>query len=85
MNSEQKSQAQSGASADQPPPVTTRQTAMTVQRSDPEQIHQSLLAAIRSGEAAAKLKRVGPPSNTIAVNGRAKLTYLYSTEAKANH
>ncbi|XP_071896976.1 cordon-bleu protein-like 1 isoform X2 [Anas platyrhynchos] len=85
VNSEQKSQAQSGASADQPPPVTTRQTAMTVQRSDPEQIHQSLLAAIRSGEAAAKLKRVGPPSNTIAVNGRAKLTYLYSTEAKANH
>lgn len=58
MNSEQKSQAQSGASADQTPPVTTRQTAMTVQRSDPEQIHQSLLAAIRSGEAAAKLKRV---------------------------
>ncbi|XP_040417220.1 cordon-bleu protein-like 1 isoform X2 [Cygnus olor] len=84
VNSEQKSQAQSGASADHPPPVTTRQTAMTVQRSDPEQIHQSLLAAIRSGEAAAKLKRVGPPSNTIAVNGRAKLTNLYSTEAKAN-
>uniref|UniRef100_A0A8B9CYY5 Cordon-bleu WH2 repeat protein like 1 n=1 Tax=Anser brachyrhynchus TaxID=132585 RepID=A0A8B9CYY5_9AVES len=85
VNSEQKGQAQSGASTDHPPPVTTRQTAMTVQCSDPEQIHQSLLAAIRSGEAAAKLKRVGPPSNTIAVNGRAKLTYLYSTEAKANH
>ncbi|NXI73733.1 COBL1 protein, partial [Anseranas semipalmata] len=85
VNSEQKSQAQSGASTDHPPPVTTRQTAMTVQRSDPEQIHQSLLAAIRSGEAAAKLKRVGPPSNAISVNGRARLTYLYSTEAKANH
>ncbi|NXG10168.1 COBL1 protein, partial [Sakesphorus luctuosus] len=58
VNSEQKSQAQSGASTDHPPPVTKRQTAMTFPRSDPEQIHQSLLAAIRSGEAAAKLKRV---------------------------
>ncbi|CAN0215876.1 unnamed protein product [Bubo scandiacus] len=83
VNSEQKSQVQSGASSDHP--VTKRQTAMTFQRSDPEQIHQSLLAAIRSGEAAAKLKRVGPPSNTIAVNGRARLTHLYSTEAKTNH
>ncbi|NWH50997.1 COBL1 protein, partial [Fregata magnificens] len=85
VNSEQKSQAQSGASTDHQPPVTKRQTAVTFQRSDPEQIHQSLLAAIRSGEAAAKLKRVGPPSNTISVNGRARLTHLYSTEAKANH
>ncbi|XP_054064837.1 cordon-bleu protein-like 1 isoform X2 [Rissa tridactyla] len=85
VNSEQKSQAQSGASTDHPPPVTKKQTAMTFQRSDPEQIHQSLLAAIRSGEAAAKLKRVGPPSNTISLNGRARLTHLCSTEAKANH
>ncbi|KAM6268953.1 cordon-bleu protein-like 1 isoform 2-T2 [Porphyrio hochstetteri] len=85
VNSEQKSQAQSGASTDHPPPVTKRQTVMSFQRSDPEQIHQSLLAAIRSGEAAAKLKRVGPPSHTISVNGRARLTPLYSTEAKANH
>ncbi|NWQ70535.1 COBL1 protein, partial [Neopipo cinnamomea] len=85
VNSEQKSQAQSGASTDHPPPVTKRQTMMTFPRSDPEQIHQSLLAAIRSGEAAAKLKRVGPPSNTVAVNGRARLNPLYSTEAKANH
>ncbi|KFQ94610.1 Cordon-bleu protein-like 1, partial [Nipponia nippon] len=85
VNSEQKSQVQSGASTDHPSPVTKRQTTTTFQRSDPEQIHQSLLAAIRSGEAAAKLKRVGPPSNTISVNGRARLTHLYSTEAKANH
>ncbi|KFQ61986.1 Cordon-bleu protein-like 1, partial [Pelecanus crispus] len=84
VNSE-KSQVQSGASTGHPPPASKRQTAMTFQRSDPEQIHQSLLAAIRSGEAAAKLKRVGPPSNTISVNGRARLTHLYSTEAKANH
>ncbi|NXG53630.1 COBL1 protein, partial [Psilopogon haemacephalus] len=58
VDNEQKSQAQSGASTDHPPLVTKRQTAMMFQRSDPEQIHQSLLAAIRSGEAAAKLKRV---------------------------
>ncbi|NWX41401.1 COBL1 protein, partial [Steatornis caripensis] len=85
VNSEHKSPAQSGASTDHPPPVTKRQTATTFQPSDPEQIHQSLLAAIRSGEAAAKLKRVGPPSNTISVNGRARFTHLYSTEAKDNH
>ncbi|KAM6070283.1 cordon-bleu protein-like 1 isoform 2-T2 [Chlamydotis macqueenii] len=85
VNSEQKSQVQSGASTEHPPPVTKRQTMMMVQRCDPEQIHQSLLAAIRSGEAAAKLKRVGPPSNTISVNGRARLSPSYSTEAKANH
>uniref|UniRef100_A0A8C3R476 Cordon-bleu WH2 repeat protein like 1 n=1 Tax=Cyanoderma ruficeps TaxID=181631 RepID=A0A8C3R476_9PASS len=84
VHSEQKSQAPSGASPDHPRPVTKRQTVMTLPRADPEQIHQSLLAAIRSGEAAAKLKRVGPPSNTIAVNGRARLNPLYSTEAKAN-
>ncbi|NXY40260.1 COBL1 protein, partial [Ceuthmochares aereus] len=58
VNSEQKSQAQSGASTGLPPPVPKKQTMMMFQRSDPEQIHQSLLAAIRSGEAAAKLKRV---------------------------
>ncbi|NXD75868.1 COBL1 protein, partial [Halcyon senegalensis] len=58
VNSEQKSQAQSSASTDHLPPVAKRQTAMTFQRCDPEQIHQSLLAAIRSGEAAARLKRV---------------------------
>ncbi|XP_042640029.1 cordon-bleu protein-like 1 isoform X2 [Tyto alba] len=85
VNSEQKSQVQPGVSTDHTPPVTKRQSVMTFQRSDPEQIHQSLLAAIRSGEAAAKLKRVGPPSNTISVNGRARLTHLYSPEAKANH
>ncbi|XP_015724527.1 cordon-bleu protein-like 1 isoform X2 [Coturnix japonica] len=84
-NSEQKIQAQSGASADHPRPIIMRQTSTPVQRSDPEQIHQSLLAAIRSGEAAARLKRVGPPSNTVSVNGRARLNHLYSTEAKANH
>uniref|UniRef100_A0A8C8SDQ7 Cordon-bleu WH2 repeat protein like 1 n=1 Tax=Pelusios castaneus TaxID=367368 RepID=A0A8C8SDQ7_9SAUR len=55
-NSEQKSQVQS--SADHPPFLFERGTALTFQSSDPELIHQSLLAAIRSGDAAAKLKRV---------------------------
>ncbi|NXQ24947.1 COBL1 protein, partial [Alaudala cheleensis] len=58
VHSEQKSQAQSGVSPGHPRPVTKRQTAMTLPRADPEQLHQSLLAAIRSGEAAARLKRV---------------------------
>lgn len=38
-----------------------RQSSLTFQSSDPEQIRQSLLTAIRSGEAAAKLKRVSFP------------------------
>ncbi|XP_054964655.1 cordon-bleu protein-like 1 isoform X10 [Pan paniscus] len=36
-----------------------RQSSLTFQSSDPEQMRQSLLTAIRSGEAAAKLKRDG--------------------------
>ncbi|NXN80388.1 COBL1 protein, partial [Bombycilla garrulus] len=57
VHGEQKSQVQSGASPDHP--VTKRQTTMMLPHADPVEIHQSLLAAIRSGEAAAKLKRVG--------------------------
>ncbi|XP_034641159.1 cordon-bleu protein-like 1 isoform X3 [Trachemys scripta elegans] len=82
-NSEQNSQVQS--SADHPTSVFERETALTIQSSDPEQIHQSLLAAIRSGEAAAKLKRVAAPSNTISVNGRSRLSHSFPTEEKYNH
>ncbi|KAM9124051.1 cordon-bleu protein-like 1 [Pangshura tecta] len=82
-NSEQNSQVQS--SVDHPTSVFERETALTFQSSDPEQIHQSLLAAIRSGEAAAKLKRVAPPSNTISVNGRSRLSHSFPTEEKYNH
>ncbi|XP_062972535.1 cordon-bleu protein-like 1 isoform X2 [Elgaria multicarinata webbii] len=71
------------------PPTTTaceRNVAVTLQRPDPEQIHQTLLAAIRSGEAAAKLRRVGPPSNTVAVNGRSSLNSSVSVETRySNH
>ncbi|NXU58953.1 COBL1 protein, partial [Turnix velox] len=59
VKSEQERRVQPRASpACPPPPVPKKPLMMTLQRPDPEQIHQSLLAAIRSGEAAAKLKRV---------------------------
>ncbi|CAM4631327.1 unnamed protein product [Caretta caretta] len=82
-NNEQNSQVQS--SVDHPTSVFERETALTFQSSDPEQIHQSLLAAIRSGEGAAKLKRVSAPSNTVSVNGRSRLSHSFSTEEKYNH
>ncbi|XP_054826712.1 cordon-bleu protein-like 1 isoform X2 [Eublepharis macularius] len=62
--------------------VCEKGTGVTLQRPDPEQIHQSLLAAIRSGEAAAKLRRVGPPLNTVAVNGRSSLDSSATIEAR---
>uniref|UniRef100_A0A8C3YCR7 Cordon-bleu WH2 repeat protein like 1 n=1 Tax=Catagonus wagneri TaxID=51154 RepID=A0A8C3YCR7_9CETA len=57
-----------------------RQGSSTFQSSDPEQIRQSLLTAIRSGEAAAKLKRVTVPSNTVSVNGRSRLSHSMSPD-----
>ncbi|XP_063647348.1 cordon-bleu protein-like 1 isoform X3 [Pan troglodytes] len=42
-----------------------RQSSLTFQSSDPEQMRQSLLTAIRSGEAAAKLKRKNPQQMTL--------------------
>nr|XP_012605479.1 cordon-bleu protein-like 1 isoform X2 [Microcebus murinus] len=62
-----------------------RQSSLTFQSSDPEQIRQSLLTAIRSGEAAAKLKRVTVPSNTISVNGRSRLSQSISPDAQDGH
>ncbi|KAM6461171.1 cordon-bleu protein-like 1 isoform 4-T4 [Liasis olivaceus] len=62
--------------------ICERGIAAAVQRPDPEQIHQSLLAAIRSGEAAAKLRRVAPPSNTVAINGRSGLSSSVSIETR---
>ncbi|XP_074857710.1 cordon-bleu protein-like 1 isoform X2 [Carettochelys insculpta] len=81
--SEQYSKVQS--SADQPMSVFARETVVTLQSSDPEQLHQSLMAAIRSGEAAARLKRVGAPSVIVSMNGRSKLSRSFSTEEKHNH
>ncbi|NXA32844.1 COBL1 protein, partial [Eudromia elegans] len=51
-------QAQAGAAPGHAPAAARAQPVALVTRPDPEQIHQSLLAAIRSGEAAARLKRV---------------------------
>lgn len=62
-----------------------RQSSLTFQSSDPEEIRQSLLTAIRSGEAAAKLKRVTVPSNTISMNGRSRLTHSMSLDAQDSH
>ncbi|XP_055456406.1 cordon-bleu protein-like 1 isoform X11 [Psammomys obesus] len=55
-----------------------RQSSLTLPSPDPELVRQSLLTAIRSGEAAAKLKRVTVPSNTISVNGKSGLSHLSS-------
>ncbi|XP_044525759.1 cordon-bleu protein-like 1 isoform X2 [Gracilinanus agilis] len=82
-HNEQKCQIQS--STDRPSFTLKRQTSLTFQSADPEQIRQSLLTAIRSGEAAAKLKRVTVPSNTISVNGRPRLSCPVSTEAQSDH
>ncbi|XP_070364112.1 cordon-bleu protein-like 1 isoform X6 [Equus asinus] len=62
-----------------------RQSSLPFQSSDPEQVRQSLLTAIRSGEAAAKLKRVTVPSNTISVNGRSGLSRSMSSDAQDAH
>ncbi|KAM5324637.1 cordon-bleu protein-like 1 isoform 1-T1 [Glossophaga mutica] len=62
-----------------------RQSSLTFQSSDPEEIRQSLLTAIRSGEAAAKLKRVTVPSNTISMNGRSRLGHSMSLDAQDGH
>ncbi|XP_039711844.1 cordon-bleu protein-like 1 isoform X7 [Pteropus medius] len=72
-------------STDCPPFALKRQSSLTFQSSDPEEIRQSLLTAIRSGEAAAKLKRVTVPSNTIAVNGRSRLSHSMSLDAQDSH
>ncbi|XP_048201266.1 cordon-bleu protein-like 1 isoform X3 [Perognathus longimembris pacificus] len=68
--------------ADCPSFTLKRQSSLTFQSSDPEQIRQSLLTAIRSGEAAAKLKRVTIPSNTVSVNGRSRLSRSLSSDAQ---
>nr|XP_020846497.1 cordon-bleu protein-like 1 isoform X3 [Phascolarctos cinereus]XP_020846501.1 cordon-bleu protein-like 1 isoform X3 [Phascolarctos cinereus] len=82
-HNEQKCQRQS--STDRASFTVKRQTSLTFQSADPEQIRQSLLTAIRSGEAAAKLKRVSVPSNTISVNGRPRLNCPASTETQSDH
>lgn len=71
-------------SAERPAFPLKRQSSLTLHSpcSDPEEIRQSLLSAIRSGEAAAKLKRVAGPSNTISVNGRSGLSHSVASDAQ---
>ncbi|CAO2597273.1 Cordon-bleu protein-like 1, partial [Lemmus lemmus] len=80
VQSEQSSQMLTPA--DGPSFTLKRQSSLTFQSSDPEQVRQSLLTAIRSGEAASKLKRVTVPSNTIAVNGKSGLSHAMSSDAQ---
>ncbi|XP_051842211.1 cordon-bleu protein-like 1 isoform X2 [Antechinus flavipes] len=82
-HNEEKCQMQS--LTDRPSFTVKRQTSLTFQSADPEQIRQSLLTAIRSGEAAAKLKRVTVPSNTISINGRPRLNCPLPTETQSDH
>ncbi|XP_054555774.1 cordon-bleu protein-like 1 isoform X4 [Talpa occidentalis] len=72
-------------STDCPSFTLKRQSSLTFQSSDPEQIWQSLLTSIRSGEAAANLKRVSVPSNTISVNGRSRLSHSMTSDAQDGH
>ncbi|XP_012584807.1 PREDICTED: cordon-bleu protein-like 1 isoform X2 [Condylura cristata] len=72
-------------STDCPSLTLKRQSSLTFQSSDPEQIWQSLLTAIRSGEAAASLKRVTVPSNTISVNGKSSLSHSVTPEVPDSH
>ncbi|XP_045153973.1 cordon-bleu protein-like 1 [Echinops telfairi] len=67
---------------DCPSLTLTRQSSVTFHSSDPEQIRQSLLSAIRSGEAAAHLKRVTIPAHTISVNGRARVSHPTAPDAE---
>ncbi|XP_014389633.1 PREDICTED: cordon-bleu protein-like 1 isoform X6 [Myotis brandtii] len=82
-HSEQNSQIPSPT--DCPPFTLKRQSSLTFQSSDPEEFRQSLLTAIRSGEAAAKLKRVTVPSNTISMNGKSRLSHSMSLDAQDGH
>ncbi|XP_053326717.1 cordon-bleu protein-like 1 [Spea bombifrons] len=65
-----------------PPPILAKKTAVSFQTSDPEQVRQSLMAAIRSGEAAANLKRITVRSNTISINGRSRLSHPVFSETQ---
>ncbi|KAM8933517.1 cordon-bleu protein-like 1 [Pelodytes ibericus] len=65
-----------------PPSSPEKKTAVPVHSSDPEFIRQSFLAAIRSGEAAANLKRIKIRTNTISINGRSQISHSLSTETQ---
>ncbi|XP_018091348.1 cordon-bleu protein-like 1 isoform X2 [Xenopus laevis] len=65
-----------------PPPLLEKKSTVSFESSDPEFIRQNLLTAIRSGEAAANLKRVPVPSNTISINGRSTMSHPVFSETQ---
>ncbi|XP_053554364.1 cordon-bleu protein-like 1 isoform X2 [Bombina bombina] len=65
-----------------PPPTVEKKVAVHFQSSDPELIRQSLLDAIRSGEAAANLKKITVRSNTISINGRSRISHPVFSETQ---
>ncbi|XP_068101723.1 cordon-bleu protein-like 1 isoform X2 [Hyperolius riggenbachi] len=58
-----------------PPPVPEKKTTVSFPAPDPEQLRQDIMAAIRSGEAAANLKRITIRSNTFSINRRAQISH----------
>ncbi|XP_018423360.1 PREDICTED: cordon-bleu protein-like 1 isoform X2 [Nanorana parkeri] len=58
-----------------PPPVPEKKTTVSFPSPDPEQLRQNILSAIRSGEAAAKLKRITIRSSTISINGKSQISH----------
>lgn len=63
-----------------PPPVPEKKSTVSFQSSDPEQLRQDILVAIRSGQAAANLKRITIRSNTIAINGKSRISHPVFSE-----
>ncbi|XP_040297271.1 cordon-bleu protein-like 1 isoform X2 [Bufo bufo] len=63
-----------------PPPVPEKKPSVSFQSSDPEQLRQDILAAIRSGQAASNLKRITIRSNTISVNGKSEISHPVFSE-----
>ncbi|XP_075140334.1 cordon-bleu protein-like 1 [Leptodactylus fuscus] len=63
-----------------PPPVPEKKPTVSFQNSDPEQLRQDILAAIRSGQAASNLKRITIRSNTISINGKSRIGHPVFSE-----
>ncbi|XP_077128923.1 cordon-bleu protein-like 1 isoform X2 [Ranitomeya variabilis] len=63
-----------------PPPIPEKKSTVSVQSSDPEQLRQDILAAIRSGQGAANLKRITVRSNTISFNGKSRIAHPVFSE-----
>ncbi|XP_073401858.1 cordon-bleu protein-like 1 isoform X3 [Dendrobates tinctorius] len=63
-----------------PPLIPEKKSTVSLQSSDPEQLRQDILAAIRSGQGAASLKRITIRSNTISFNGKSQISHPVFSE-----